>query len=834
MAVDGHDMSCEPAKVERFASRRWARRAAFAISMGSSFMPSACEPARTFVVTTIVDGEPGSLRSAINEANRATGTSPVTIELPTGTYVLRVCRSDDDNTGGDLDVTLRTPVTLIGTGPNVIISQGCEGERVLDASGSSILTIRDILITQGRLQPANAGAAAMGGGVRAQGDLYLERSAIFDNAAVGAPGSVNQEAGTAMDAGLARGGGLFVGGSLLAVDSVLSSNVAVGGNGEYTPIAEGLASAGGSAEGAAAYVVGAVVIRGGSMQGNRAEAGTGGDAARYPGLAGSARGGAIAQAETSTAAVVLENTYIADNHAFAGGLGSVQAISLEPGMVLRAGNARGGAVASAGTLTVRRSELRRNHARGAAIGRCPIDLDCRGGEARGGALATRGAADIVDSTLEANEATSGHSVYVCFGNGHTCRGTHAAPARGGAVWAERTLTASGGRFALNVVTQGRGAADADGAGSGGALASDAAIRIEGGEYLGNRVIAGRGGAISGRAVSLSGATVSGNLADGRGGGVDAETLTARAVTAERNEARGSGGGAFAARGDTTIADCIVRDNLVNSLQLTSAQVLSGGGGIRVDGHLTVSTTLVSGNRGFASLWNSIECAGCSVTFAGGGIWAESLVAESVTLSGNFANGQTMLGSSSGSNAVIRAGVSGGGAIAASGAVALVNTTLSGNRVSAAPSPLPSGVAPARGAGVLAEVLELDHATVVDNENAPALAVAELASQRSVVVTGSGHSVCSGVGQASGAHNWFGDASCNLLGTGNQQTSTELRLSALADNGGPVPTRLPETGSVLIDRIPVADCPSTRDARGVLRPQGAGCDVGAVEVVSEEE
>jgi len=55
------------------------------------------------------------------------------------------------------------------------------------------------------------------------------------------------------------------------------------------------------------------------------------------------------------------------------------------------------------------------------------------------------------------------------------------------------------------------------------------------------------------------------------------------------------------------------------------------------------------------------------------------------------------------------------------------------------------------------------------------------------------------------------------------------------NGGPTQTLLPQPGSGLIDAIPVASCQAdgasgiTTDQRGVARPQGAGCDSGAVEV-----
>lgn len=54
------------------------------------------------------------------------------------------------------------------------------------------------------------------------------------------------------------------------------------------------------------------------------------------------------------------------------------------------------------------------------------------------------------------------------------------------------------------------------------------------------------------------------------------------------------------------------------------------------------------------------------------------------------------------------------------------------------------------------------------------------------------------------------------------------LGPLADNGGPTPTRHPLDGSPLLDADPA--CPAGEiDQRGVARPQGPACDIGAVEV-----
>jgi hypothetical protein len=54
-----------------------------------------------------------------------------------------------------------------------------------------------------------------------------------------------------------------------------------------------------------------------------------------------------------------------------------------------------------------------------------------------------------------------------------------------------------------------------------------------------------------------------------------------------------------------------------------------------------------------------------------------------------------------------------------------------------------------------------------------------------------------------------------------------QLGPLAANGGPTPTMAPALSSVVIDAA--QNCPPpTTDQRGVARPQGAACDIGAVE------
>ncbi|MBN8727302.1 MAG: hypothetical protein J0H15_06295 [Xanthomonadales bacterium] len=57
-----------------------------------------------------------------------------------------------------------------------------------------------------------------------------------------------------------------------------------------------------------------------------------------------------------------------------------------------------------------------------------------------------------------------------------------------------------------------------------------------------------------------------------------------------------------------------------------------------------------------------------------------------------------------------------------------------------------------------------------------------------------------------------------------------RLAPLGDNGAHTPTRLPARHGAAVDAGVAAGCPAT-DQRGVPRPQGAACDLGAVELVS---
>jgi len=80
--------------------------------------------------------------------------------------------------------------------------------------------------------------------------------------------------------------------------------------------------------------------------------------------------------------------------------------------------------------------------------------------------------------------------------------------------------------------------------------------------------------------------------------------------------------------------------------------------------------------------------------------------------------------------------------------------------------------------------------------------------------------------ASLGNNLDTDGSCFLTAKGDRPKTDPL-LGPLANNGGPTRTLALRPGSPAIDAGGAKDCPP-RDARGVRRPQGRACDMGAYE------
>lgn len=81
------------------------------------------------------------------------------------------------------------------------------------------------------------------------------------------------------------------------------------------------------------------------------------------------------------------------------------------------------------------------------------------------------------------------------------------------------------------------------------------------------------------------------------------------------------------------------------------------------------------------------------------------------------------------------------------------------------------------------------------------------------------------------YNLDSDGTCGFSAANHSQSGVDPDLGPLQNNGGPTQTQAPGIGSPVLNQIPSGTspvCPSV-DQRGVARPQGGGCDIGAVEL-----
>jgi hypothetical protein len=308
-----------------------------------------------------------------------------------------------------------------------------------------------------------------------------------------------------------------------------------------------------------------------------------------------------------------------------------------------------------------------------------------------------------------------------------------------------------------------------------------------------------------------------------GGGVGtasggATTIVACAVTGNRATASGSAGATIGAgigtvEGQTDVVSSTVSENVAFA---TSLGFGSLGGGIAIQaGDLSISASTVSGN----------EATGAPAGFGGGvGIDCDtSGPCGSVSLSASTING----------NEAFSAGVaSGGGVYVTGGALVLANCTLTDN--SAKTGFVPGVGVPEHGSGLAVWGANATIANVtveagvglsgIDFQSAPVVTF------RNTIVADS----CSGSATViADAHNLEspGDT-CGF--SGSDLTGVDPLLGPLADNGGPTETMALLPGSPAINGgHPAApgsggDACESGDQRGVARPIGTRCDVGAYE------
>src|SRR5262249_4068492 len=148
-------------------------------------------------------------------------------------------------------------------------------------------------------------------------------------------------------------------------------------------------------------------------------------------------------------------------------------------------------------------------------------------------------------------------------------------------------------------------------------------------------------------------------------------------------------------------------------------------------------------------------------------------------------------------------------------VTLVNSTISGNT----------------GGGIAsAGPVELANATITENIGSGVTASSVVL--RNTIIAGNAPADCVVASSTADAYNIDGDSSCGLSGT--DQSGVYPLLGPLADHGGLTFTHALLAGSPAIDMGSLtapgsggAACEAT-DERGVSRPAGSRCDVGAFE------
>jgi hypothetical protein len=108
----------------------------------------------------------------------------------------------------------------------------------------------------------------------------------------------------------------------------------------------------------------------------------------------------------------------------------------------------------------------------------------------------------------------------------------------------------------------------------------------------------------------------------------------------------------------------------------------------------------------------------------------------------------------------------------------------------------------------------------------------LTVSNSIVADGGTGQNCGGTAIVDGGSNLDTGTSCGFTAATGSRSSTAPQLLAPAAHGGPTATMALPPGSPAVDVIPAGTqgCAGTTDQRGVSRPQGAGCDIGAYELV----
>jgi CSLREA domain-containing protein len=249
-------------------------------------------------------------------------------------------------------------------------------------------------------------------------------------------------------------------------------------------------------------------------------------------------------------------------------------------------------------------------------------------------------------------------------------------------------------------------------------------------------------------------------------------------------------------GTDRVIDILLSAVELSHLVITGGFATSSGGGVRAGGALTLRDSEIVGN---------------STSIFGGGL---SFCCGSATIVGTtFENNTAQIDGGGIINLVVSSGER----------TQLINSTVVGNS------------APIGGGVMIVSVgsFDLINSTIADNTSVPGFGSGvALDGANSVRFSNTllSNNTCGGffpIPQMTNGHNMEGPSStCFPPGT-DQTGVTDLGLGPLDDHGGPTRTMPLLPGSPALDSALLTDCPMA-DQRGVGRPQGVGCDVGAFE------
>lgn len=341
--------------------------------------------------------------------------------------------------------------------------------------------------------------------------------------------------------------------------------------------------------------------------------------------------------------------------------------------------------------------------------------------------------------------------------------------------------------------------------------------------------------------------IHGNSASVRGGAIaTTRTLNINGSTIEDNHAVSHGGAIYNSIGFVTVIDSEIKDNSTdadgggifhtgtssaNSLLTIQNSVVSGniaaerGGGIDSNRPIDITDSTISGNHagsGAGGIDHSINDA--------------SLLRTTITENTTNGNGGGFANSSGGTVMLDACTINHNAAIGDGGGI----DSLGGNvgTLMATNTTISSNTAGDNGGGINntrtgADRIQLANATVFANAANSGGGIRNGGSATSVRF---GNSIIAGSTTGGDLNGDMVDDGYNIIEDGigiTQPTSAagDPNLGPLADNGGATQTHALLCGSIAIDAGDCLGGAILEDQRGIARPQGKACDIGAFELVS---